>query len=324
MIKLNSQKKYFPLNPVIYFILNTSSGRGYIGQATNLYSRMSSHVSTLKRNSHSCIQLQRAFNKYSIDVFVVMILENLENNEYIKDGLTLAEQFWMNQVHSKWLYNTAPAAGSSLGIIRSAETRARNSMANKGKHLTQEHKDKIGDSNRGKTQPPPTDEARGKMRSAKLGLKYTDSHKRNIGKAHLGKKRSPEAVAAMTAAQYEISVKLSKNIEYGTSRIGKRFRSIIYIDGKLKHLGMFDTQEEAHNVAIKTKFPEIYYNVVAPPRSPAAHLSPGWGTRACRSGNFESRALIDGKRTYLGTFDTQEGAHFAALAAKFRNDIATR
>lgn len=69
---------------------------------------------------------------------------------------------------------------SKRGKPRSPETRAKLSAANKGKRLPQEQRDKIGATHRGMKRPPET------------GIK--------IGLSKKGKKRKPETIAKMSAA----------------------------------------------------------------------------------------------------------------------------
>ena len=59
---------------------------------------------------------------------------------------------------------------------------------NKGGQLTEEHKQKISQSSKGKII---SKKQREKISKAKKGLKFTIEHRVNISKAHIGKKRKP-------------------------------------------------------------------------------------------------------------------------------------
>lgn len=53
----------------IYFIVNTTTGKKYIGETINFKERKSKHLSYLRKNSHHSKKLQRAYNKYGENNF---------------------------------------------------------------------------------------------------------------------------------------------------------------------------------------------------------------------------------------------------------------
>lgn len=55
----------------IYFITNKINGKKYIGKTNDIERRLSRHFNELKSGSHHSHKLQRAFNKYGKDNFVV-------------------------------------------------------------------------------------------------------------------------------------------------------------------------------------------------------------------------------------------------------------
>lgn len=56
-----------------YKIKNIDSEKYYYGSSKNIYSRFKRHKSDLKKNTHHCIHLQRAYNKYGSDKFEYII-----------------------------------------------------------------------------------------------------------------------------------------------------------------------------------------------------------------------------------------------------------
>lgn len=58
----------------IYRLLNTKTGKFYIGSSNNLYRRYKQHCTSLKKNKSSCTILQRAYNKYGESAFSFEIL----------------------------------------------------------------------------------------------------------------------------------------------------------------------------------------------------------------------------------------------------------
>lgn len=87
------------------------------------------------------------------------------------------------------LLNQTLGGEGTFGFKDSEETRAKKSLALKGREVTQETRRKISLSNTGKRR---TAEAKKKMSEKKLGKKLSKEHAKKIGAANTGKKRSPE------------------------------------------------------------------------------------------------------------------------------------
>lgn len=107
-------------------IRNRLDGRVYVGQASNLMLRQLQHVRALRRGDHRNTRMQRAYERDGEAAFGFFVLERCE-----QEKLTEREQFWID-AHS-YVYNICPAGGSSLGVKRSAETRAKQSALKLGK-----------------------------------------------------------------------------------------------------------------------------------------------------------------------------------------------
>lgn len=101
----------------IYAIKNIINGKMYIGSAVKFNLRKNMHLSQLKRNIHHSIKLQRSFNKYGLEKFEFIILE-----EVCKGNLISKEQYYID-LHASYKngYNSQPIANSSLGVKRSKE-----------------------------------------------------------------------------------------------------------------------------------------------------------------------------------------------------------
>lgn len=117
----------------IYGILNLKSRYLYVGSSYDIKSRVQDHAYYLRRNKHDNIVLQRAWNKYGEGSFCVVLLEVAQ-----KQSLIDREQFYIDLFTSK--YNLNPIAGRPPDHA--------------GKELSEEHKRKIGDSNKGKVRSP--------------------------------------------------------------------------------------------------------------------------------------------------------------------------
>lgn len=77
----------------IYQIRCSVNQKVYIGSSCDIRSRMSAHMTTLKRNVHPNKFLQRAYNKYGATNFVYDILEECD-----KESLFEIEQEWLDIV----------------------------------------------------------------------------------------------------------------------------------------------------------------------------------------------------------------------------------
>lgn len=115
----------------IYKIINTNTGKIYIGSAVDLRRRLYAHLKSLRRNSHDNTYLQNAWNKYGEDSFEFSVIEIVDD----KSKLLEVEQKWINQTlcykRDKG-YNISPTAGSTLGLKHTKEQRLKNSLAKRG------------------------------------------------------------------------------------------------------------------------------------------------------------------------------------------------
>jgi group I intron endonuclease len=100
----------------------------YIGSAVNYEARKRGHINSLKRNSHKNRKIQAHFNKYGVNDLVFVLLENVPS----KDELTIREQYYIDMMHPS--FNICKVAGSSLGVKRTEEYKAKMSLSKKGKH----------------------------------------------------------------------------------------------------------------------------------------------------------------------------------------------
>jgi hypothetical protein len=131
------------------------------------------------------------------------------------------------------LYNTSPAAGSTLGAKygpmpeshrakiaaaklgkkASDEARKNLSEARKGRGLTPEWRAKIAASMTGKKLAPLTAEHRARISAVHAGKTISEAHRQRLSEAHKGKKQSPEFVAKRIAAM--VATKARKKAEAG-------------------------------------------------------------------------------------------------------------
>lgn len=92
----------------IYKIVNTITGKCYVGSAKDFEKRWTRHFNDLKSGTHSSIKLQRSYNKYGESVFIPQIIEELE---YTKSAIIAREDYWISKLDSKVNgYNIADAS----------------------------------------------------------------------------------------------------------------------------------------------------------------------------------------------------------------------
>jgi group I intron endonuclease len=129
----------------IYQIQNLVNGKVYIGSSINLDARRRNHFNDLKKNKHSNIKLQRAYNIHGQENFEFSVIEYVESINLLQ-----IEQWHIDTcdaVNSG--YNICKIAGNTLGKKHSKETKRKLKILRLFQVITDETKKKIGDSNRG-------------------------------------------------------------------------------------------------------------------------------------------------------------------------------
>ena len=115
---LQIAKKVLNGHSGIYAFVHIPTGTSYIGSSIDLASRIIDHILNYSSNKH----LQYAFLAHGLSNFAFVILEYCIPTDLLK-----REQHFLNILFSllaNLRYNFLPTAGSSLGVVRSEETRA--------------------------------------------------------------------------------------------------------------------------------------------------------------------------------------------------------
>jgi len=171
------------MNTGVYVIEHISSGKKYVGSAGRSFkSRWGQHRSGLRKGTHNSRYLQNAWNKYGEESFLFRIVKCTSPEEAVSYEQAFIDLY--KSADRKFGYNISPIAGSSLGVKRTAETRA-----------------KISAANIGKKRGPHSPNAIAKM----TGQKRSDETRARISSAasswQKGRKLSPETRAKMSAWQ---------------------------------------------------------------------------------------------------------------------------
>lgn len=107
----------------VYCILNTITGKRYVGSAINLHERLRDHKYQLCKKIHCNTKLQNTWNKHGEKVFTFEIIELVPKEKCIE-----CEQKWIDFYNSCVNgYNIVPNARSNLGRIASPEAIKRQS-----------------------------------------------------------------------------------------------------------------------------------------------------------------------------------------------------
>lgn len=128
------------MNSGVYCILNTISGKRYVGSTVNCKQRKTEHWAHLRRGDHYNRYLQAAWTKHGEAAFAFIIIE-----EVPPERLLDVEQIYLDSNHDG--YNLAHIAGKPglspgwpLGKKRTWESRRKMSESHRGIRLSPEHR----------------------------------------------------------------------------------------------------------------------------------------------------------------------------------------
>lgn len=201
----------------IYAIRHIATGRSYIGSSVNIARRWKEHRMRLANGQHPALHLLRAWRAYGSEAFEFLMLEECDvATELIRIE---RETYWMRLMQP--VFNTAPIAGSVLGMRRSDEVRAKMSAAQKlrysrnptkllgrprsiearaaisagkkGKHHSAEHIANLSAALKGRSSP-------------RKGVKLSDETKAKISLSKTGIKQDPAVVARRVATRLQRKV----------------------------------------------------------------------------------------------------------------------
>lgn len=167
----------------IYEIVHIASGKRYIGQTGDFFTRWAKHRHRLRKGTHHSPKLQNAWNKHGGAAFRFRALlvcapkDLLDYEQRCLDGL-------------KPEFNIAPAAGSCLGVRRGPQTAA--------------HIEKRVAPLRGRRRGPFSSSWLENMAAAQRGKvrgPHTAATRAKIAASNSGKKRTAAQSAAQSARQ---------------------------------------------------------------------------------------------------------------------------
>lgn len=157
-----------PMDCGVYAIENTVNGRRYVGSAVKLGWRWRKHELHLIRGTHHSSHLQRAWNKYVEQSFVLKTLIYC-----YRENVLFYEQRAIDVLSPE--YNVCKIVGSCLGVKRSEETRKKIAAASTGRVLGHESRQRISLKLKGRTGKPHSDQAKALLSESALARCKTES-----------------------------------------------------------------------------------------------------------------------------------------------------
>ncbi len=122
----------------VYLIINIINCKFYVGSTKQKFSRrIKTHIRELENNRHHCQPLQRAFNKYGINNFIIILIP-VDANERINIEQNIINSF------KEIVYNTCKIAGCP-NVVLSEDAKRRISIAMSNRTISQKTKDKISE-----------------------------------------------------------------------------------------------------------------------------------------------------------------------------------
>lgn len=112
----------------IYQITNLNNGRRYVGSAVRLHKRWAQHLRQLRKGTHHSKLLMRDWIGHGEDRFRFEVLEPVKRKEHV----VAVEQVFLDMLKPE--YNTAPRAGSPLGVRHSDSTKQKFRAAQSRRH----------------------------------------------------------------------------------------------------------------------------------------------------------------------------------------------
>ena len=245
----------------IYKIVNINNNKYYLGSSKHIERRFKEHINLLNKNKHHCKHLQNAWNLYGKEDFKFIVIENLSNLEI--DKIRIIEQFYLDSV-ADWneIYNTSKSVDKiSLNLSPTKETREKISMTLKGRKQSEQTREKISIALKGTLF---SKERKERISKAKLGHKTSEQTKEKI---RLGNKnKSISDHARQVAKDIRLGIPLSKDTKEKISKANKKsgssvyfnksknkWTSSIFLNGKNKCLGHFNSYEEALNARLEAE-----------------------------------------------------------------------
>lgn len=181
----------FPNGAGIYKLTCVNNDKVYIGKSVNLYKRLCSHKNCEAKSKGKSV-IHNAILKYGWESFKIEILEVVEDFDKLKDNSKLLER---EEYYIELFDSTNKDNGYNICKFSTDCT---------GKTLTEDHKNKIRNSNLGRPKSESTKEKIRKRMMGNtywLGISHSDETKEKMRKSALGKIISDDVKDKMRQAK---------------------------------------------------------------------------------------------------------------------------
>ncbi len=133
---------------VVYILTNKLNGMMYIGQTENLERRIKHHLNAAKRvgSRNEGQPIVHAIREFGIDTFECSVLETVtaETKSELRNLLDEREKFYIAKYNATENgYNITIGGRGMLGYIPTESARLAISKANRGRTISEEHKDAV-------------------------------------------------------------------------------------------------------------------------------------------------------------------------------------
>lgn len=102
----------------VYEIKNKITEKIYIGQSISVQKRIRGHIKLLEKNQHSNQLLQKEYNDYGRENFVITIIKIVEDNELLKVTLLEQESIMIKQILVDKRYNVQKKEKNKKRLLR--------------------------------------------------------------------------------------------------------------------------------------------------------------------------------------------------------------
>ena len=170
----------------IYTFKNLINHKVYVGQTNNPKKREYEHLLEAREGSKKL--LYYAIRKYGEENFLFEVIETCPD-----ESANEREVFWIRHFDSFENGYNMTTGGDHFS--HSEETKDKIGNFFRGKQLSEEHKQKLREANKGKKPPPHSEETLRKMSESMKGKNtgpLSEEHRKKLSIAHSGKKLSEE------------------------------------------------------------------------------------------------------------------------------------
>jgi group I intron endonuclease len=157
----------------VYKIVNVVNQHFYVGSSVKIRTRFQTHRRQLRKGTHHCVALQRAWSKYGEDCFKFTVIASPETIEAM---VSLKDQWLIEHQGKPHCYNTGTRAGAAFqGKKHTEKSKAKMAEASKGNRFrlgqtnSLEHRQRQSQSMRGIKKSPKHVE---KIRQRMIGTSY--------------------------------------------------------------------------------------------------------------------------------------------------------